>query len=37
MPKNARSLKIALVCMQVPVLQTPDGPIFESNAMARYG
>jgi len=23
--------------MQVPVLETPDGPIFESNAIARYG
>lgn len=22
---------------QVPVLETPDGPIFESNAIARYG
>lgn len=23
--------------MQVPVLETPDGPVFESNAIARYG
>lgn len=23
--------------MQVPVLETPNGPIFESNAIARYG
>lgn len=23
--------------MQVPVLETPEGPLFESNAMARYG
>lgn len=23
--------------MQVPVLETPDGPLFESNAIARYG
>lgn len=23
--------------LQVPVLETPDGPIFESNAIARYG
>jgi len=23
--------------LQVPVLETPDGPVFESNAMARYG
>lgn len=23
--------------IQVPVLETPDGPIFESNAIARYG
>lgn len=22
---------------QVPVLETPDGPVFESNAIARYG
>uniref|UniRef100_A0A2P2MBI5 Elongation factor 1-gamma-like protein n=1 Tax=Rhizophora mucronata TaxID=61149 RepID=A0A2P2MBI5_RHIMU len=22
---------------KVPVLETPDGPIFESNAIARYG
>lgn len=22
---------------QIPVLETPDGPIFESNAIARYG
>jgi glutathione S-transferase len=21
---------------QVPVLETPDGPVFESNAIARY-
>lgn len=28
--RNSRSL-------QVPVLETPDGPIFESNAIARYG
>ena len=23
--------------VQVPVLETPDGPVFESNAIARYG
>jgi hypothetical protein len=23
--------------LQVPVLETPDGPVFESNAIARYG
>lgn len=23
--------------LQVPVLETPDGAIFESNAIARYG
>lgn len=23
--------------MQVPVLETPEGPVFESNAIARYG
>ncbi|KHN27787.1 Elongation factor 1-gamma 2, partial [Glycine soja] len=22
---------------KVPVLETPDGPVFESNAIARYG
>jgi len=22
---------------QVPVLETPDGPVFESNSIARYG
>jgi len=22
---------------QVPVLETPEGPVFESNAIARYG
>lgn len=25
------------VIFQVPVLETPDGPVFESNAIARYG
>lgn len=25
------------IVMQVPVLETPDGPVFESNAIARYG
>lgn len=25
------------VPMQVPVMETPEGPIFESNAIARYG
>lgn len=23
--------------LQVPVLETPDGPVFESNSIARYG
>lgn len=23
--------------MQVPVMETPEGPLFESNAIARYG
>ncbi|XP_062028498.1 uncharacterized protein LOC133744398 [Rosa rugosa] len=25
-----------LCLLQVPVLETPDGPVFESNAIARY-
>jgi hypothetical protein len=25
------------ITLQVPVLETPDGPVFESNAIARYG
>jgi len=29
-------LKLCLY-IQVPVLETPDGPVFESNAIARYG
>ena len=26
-----------LMLLKVPVLETPDGPVFESNAIARYG
>ena len=25
------------ITLQVPVLETPDGAVFESNAIARYG
>ena len=30
-------LQLCFLIFQVPLLQTPDGPIFESNAITRYG
>ncbi|KAL8188812.1 hypothetical protein R6Q57_029567 [Mikania cordata] len=36
--KNNKNVRKALIAAEyIPVLETPDGPLFESNAIARYG